>query len=514
MNDNASNNKRIAKNTGLLFIRTLFVMFISLYTSRVILKALGVENYGIYNVVGGVVTMFSVISSSLSTAISRFITFEIGKGNKDRLNKVFSTSVLIQIVLALIIFIVCEIIGIWFMESHMQIPPERLYAAYWVLHCSLFSFCINLLCVPYDACIIAHERMGAFAFISIYDAIMKLVICFLLFISPIDKLIFHAILMLLLSLSTRAIYTIYCHRNFVETRSGISFDKDIFKEMLGFSGWSFFNNTAYILNNQGVNMLMNVYFGVVVNAARGIAVQVETAVLKFVNSFTTAINPQITKYYASGDLYNMHKLVCRGAKFSFFAMLFLALPIIIEAEQILSIWLVNVPEYAVIFAQLSLIMGMCDCIGNSGYTACMATGKLKNYSIIITSIGILEFPLAWGFFAYGAAPQYAYYTYIAIKITVLIVRMFLLKKMVGLKVSMYVKDVFVPIITTSIIAILPPIILYNCLDENILRLILIFMVSVTSTAFSALFLGMTKNERNLILSKTRNIVYKFIKHRK
>ena len=192
--------------------------------------------------------MFSVISSSLSTAISRFITFEIGKGDKERLNKVFSTSVLIQVVLAIVIFVVCEIIGIWFMESHMQIPQDRLYAAHWVLHCSLFSFCIGLLCVPYDACIIAHERMGAFAFISIYDAIMKLAICFLLLISPIDKLILHAILMLLLSVSTRIIYTIYCHRNFEETRSRMGLDKDIFKEMLGFSGWSFFNNTAYTFN--------------------------------------------------------------------------------------------------------------------------------------------------------------------------------------------------------------------------------------------------------------------------
>lgn len=513
MSDNVSNNKRIAKNTSLLFLRTLFVMFISLYTSRVILQALGVDNYGIYNVVGGVVSMFSVISSSLSTAISRFITFEIGRGDKERLKKIFATSILIQIVLAIIIFVICEIIGIWFMETHMQIPPGKIYAAHWVLHCSLLSFCISLLCVPYDACIIAHERMGAFAFISIYDTIMKLAICFLLFISPIDKLIFYAILMLLLSLSTRVIYTIYTRRHFEETHSKISFDKDIFKEMLGFSGWSFFNNTAYILNNQGINMLMNVYFGVVVNAARGIAVQVENSVLRFVNSFTTAINPQITKYYASGDMQNMHKLVCRGAKFSFFAMLLFSLPIIIEAKQILDLWLVNVPQYAVILVQLSLVMGMCDSIGNSGYTACIATGKLRNYSIIITSIGILEFPLAWIFFAYGAAPQYAYYTYIAVKIFVLIARMFLLKSMVGLKISMYIKNVFVPIIITSIIAIIPPVIIYNCMDENIIRLILIILASTLSTSISALYCGLTKNERNLILSKTKNIVYKFIKRK-
>lgn len=508
MPDNTTNNKRIAKNTSLLFIRTLVIMFISLYTSRVILKALGVDDYGIYQVVGGVVTMFSVISSSLSTAISRFITFEIGRGDKEQLRKIFSTSVVIQSSLAVIIFVICEIIGIWFIETKMQIPPDRLIAANWVLHCSLVTFCINLLSVPYNACIIAHERMSAFAYIGIYEGVMKLALCYLIFISPIDKLVFYAIAMLLLALSTRIIYTVYCRKNFEESRSKASFGKAIFKEMLGFSGWSFFNNTAFILNNQGINMLMNIFFGVVVNAARGIAVQVETAVLQFVNNFTTAINPQITKCYAAGDYQNMYKLVCRGAKFSFFAMLLLSLPIILEAKQILSIWLVDVPEYAVIFAQLSLVMGMCDCIGNSGYTACMATGKLKKYSIIITSIGILEFPLAWTFFAIGATPQYAYYTYIAIKITVLIARMFLLQNMIGLKVNTYINSVFKPIVITASTAIIAPIILHFYMEESIMRLIIIVVTSIVSSALAVLYLGMNKNERTSII---KGIVRKFFK---
>lgn len=507
MSDSTQSNKRIAKNTGLLFIRTLIIMFISLYTSRVILKALGEDDYGIYLVVGGVVAMFSVVSSSLSTAISRFITFEIGREESYQLKRIFSTSIVIQVVLSIIIFIICEIAGIWFIETKMQIPPDRLNAAYWVLHCSLFTFCINLLSVPYNACIIAHERMSAFAYIGIYEAVVKLVICYLIMISPFDNLIFYAILMLLLALSTRIIYTFYCHRHFEESRVKISFNKAIFKEMLSFSGWSFFNNTAFILNNQGVNMLMNVFFGLTVNAARGIAVQVENSVLQFVNNFTTAINPQITKCYAAGDYPNMHKLVCRGAKFSFFAMLLLALPIIIEARQILDIWLEDVPEYTVIFVQLSLVMGMCDCIGNSGYTACMATGKLKRYSIIITSIGILEFPLAWILFAAGTAPQAAYCSYIVIKIMVLIARMFLLQNMVGLKVGMYIKEVILPITTTSIAAVISPVILYNCLDANIPRLILVGILSVISSVLSILYLGMTKNERNLVLNKIKNIVY-------
>ncbi len=504
-------NKRIAKNTIMLFIRTLFVMFISLYTSRVILEALGVEDYGIYQVVGGMVMMFSIISSSLSTAISRFITFEIGSGDKERLKKIFSTSITIQIVIALIVTLLVEVIGIWFMDTEMQIPAERMNAARWVLHCSVLTFCINLLSVPYNACIIAHEHMSAFAYISILEAVIKLAICYAIMVSPIDKLIFYAILMLLLAVAIRIIYAVYCHRKFEESRAKNGFDKSIFKEMIGFSGWSFFNNSAFILNNQGINMLMNVYFGVVVNAARGIAVQVENSVLQFVNSFTTAINPQITKSYANGDLQGMHKLVCRGARFSYFMILFIALPIIIEAEQILCMWLVEVPEHAVAFVQLSLIMGMCDCIGNTGYTACIATGKLKKYSLIITSIACLEFPLAWGFFATGAAPEYAYITYIAVKTTILFVRMFLLKNLVELKISMYVNQVLIPITLTTIVAIIIPFVAHTTITPGILRFSATTVLSIICVSASVLYIGMSRDERSIVLKKCKSIISKFIK---
>lgn len=512
MSNNSANNKRIAKNTIVLYIRTLFVMLISLYTSRVILQALGVEDYGIYQVVGGLVAMFSVISASLSAAISRFITFEIGSGNKERLKKIFATSATIQIIIASTILVLTEIIGIWFMETEMQIPAERLNAARWVLHCSVLTFCINLMSVPYNACIIAHERMSTFAYIGIFEAVTKLGICYLIMVSPIDRLIFYALLMMALAIITRIIYVTYCHRKFEESHTKPGFKKSVFKEMIGFSGWSFFNNTAFILNNQGVNMLMNVFFGVTINAARGIAVQVETAVMQFVNNFTTAINPQITKSYAAGDMEAMHKLVCRGAKFSYFSMLLLALPIIIEAEQILNIWLVDVPQYTVIFVQLSLVMGMCDCIGNTGYTACIATGKIKWYSIIITSVAFLEFPLAWVIFSIGALPQYAYYTYIAIKITILFVRMMLMEKMVGLKATMYIKNVFIPILLTTVTAIALPILLSQMVSPSIMRICLTIIASFISVIISALYLGMNINERKVILSKGKSLINKLFKH--
>ena len=507
MSNTSANNKRIAKNTLFLYMRTLLVMVISLYTSRVVLQVLGVEDYGVYQVVGGLVAMFSVISSSLSSAISRFITFELGTGNINKLKKIFATSIVIQLCISAIVILSVEIVGLWFLHSKMQIPEGRMNAAEWVLHCSLLTFCINLLSIPYNACIIAHEHMKTFAYVSIVDVIMKLGCVFLIAFSPIDKLISYAVLLTLVAAAIRLIYMIYCNKHFEECRTKLVFDKPIFKEMFGFSGWSFFNNTTHILNSQGINMLMNVFFGVTVNAARGIALQVENALLSFVNSFTTAVNPQITKSYAAGDLPAMHKLVCRGAKFSFFMMFILALPIILEAEQILKMWLVNIPDYTVIFVQLSLIMGLCDCMGSAGYTACMATGKIRNYSIIITSIGILEFPLAWFFFAWGYPPFYAYYTYIAVKIMVLIARMFLLKRMVGLNIRTHIQHIFLPVIVVSVVASILPTTIVHMMDSSLLRVVVVAVVSMISASLTILYAGMTKSEREVIVSKLGKISY-------
>lgn len=508
---NSVNNKRIAKNTLMLYIRTLFVMVISLYTSRVVLQVLGVEDYGVYQVVGGLVAMFSVISSSLSSAISRFITFEIGRGDMERLKRIFSTSIIIQLCLCVIVALAVEIGGLWFMHTEMQIPVGRLDAAEWVLHCSVLTFCINLLSIPYNACIIAHEHMKAFAYVSVVEAMLKLVILFLIIHSPIDRLVTYAILLTLVAVLIRLAYTVYCHKHFEETKTKLIFDKSIFKEMSGFSGWSFFNNTSFILNNQGVSMLMNVFFGVTVNAARGIAIQVESAVLQFVNNFTTALNPQITKSYANGDLDNMYKLVCRGAKFSFFSMLILSLPIILEANQILSIWLTKVPEHTVIFVQLSMIMGMCDCIGATGYTACMATGKLKRYSLTLTPLIVLEFPLSWLLFYYGASVESSYYLYILIKLLVLFVRMYLMQSMIGLNCLMYIKGVFLPIVLTTLFSIILPISIIIFMDENIFRFFILLAVSTISVIVSVLFLGMTRIERNIIIQKSSNLFSKIIK---
>lgn len=504
------NNQRIAKNTILLYIRTFFVMIITLYTSRVILRVLGVEDYGVYQVIGGLVAMFSVISGALSTAISRFITYEIGNNNQDKLKKIFATSVVIQLIIAAVVFILAEVIGIWFMQEKMQIPEGRMYAAQWVLHCSLITFCINLLSVPYNACIIAHEHMKAFAYVSVFEALIRLGICFLITVSPFDRLISYAVLLTLTAVVIRLIYGIYCSRHFEESRTKIKFHKPIFKEMFGFAGWSFFNNAMSVFNNQGVNMLINVFFGVSFNAARGIATQVENAVIQFVNNFTVAVNPQITKSYAAGDLDGMHRLVCRGAKFSYFMMFMMALPLICEADKILSLWLVEVPPSAVILVQLSLVLGIFDCVGSSGFTACMATGKLKKYSIVISSIAFLEFPLSWLAFSLGGPVVSAYYLYIVVKAAVLIARLFLMQEMVSLPVSMFVRSVFVPIIMTTVISIIPMAIIIITMPESVPRLILSVAIGVSSVALASLFIGMTTDERRVVLSKAKEVKTKIL----
>ena len=281
--------------------------------------------------------------------------------------------------------------------------------------------------------------------------------------------------------------------------------------MFGFSGWSFFNNTSYIFNTQGVNMLINVYFGVTANAARGIANQVENAVLQFVNNFTTALNPQITKSFANKDLKGMYVLICRGAKFSYFSMLLLSLPIILDANQILKLWLVDVPEHTIIFVQLSLIMGMCDSIGKTGYTACMATGSIKKYSLVITPLIVLEFPFTWLLFIWGAPVVSTYYLYIFIKMSVLFVRMYLMKKMINLNITMYIKNVFVPIVTTTIISVLLPLLIVFLMDETLFRLIILFVGTVVSVSISTLYLGMTNHERNMIIQKGMAYLSKIMK---
>lgn len=511
MQTSQQNNKRIAKNTLLLYVRMFFMMAIALFTSRVILNTLGVTDYGINNVVGGLVAMFSLLSGSLSGAISRFITFELGKGRFERLKAVFSTSVNIQLIMAVVIIVVAEIGGLWFLNNKMNIPGERMYAANWVLHCSILAFAVNLISVPYNASIIAHERMSVFAYISIVEAVLKLAIVYMIYVSPFDKLITYTVLFLCVAVIIRVIYGTYCSRHFEECKYEMKLDKGLFKEMSSFAGWNFFGNTAYMLNTQGVNMLINVFFGVTVNAARGIAVQVEGAVNQFVNNFMTALNPQITKSYAAGDKDAMVKLVCRGSKFSFYIMLLFIVPFELEAETILHLWLGVVPDDAAIFLRLVLLASMANVVGNPLYTALMATGNIKRYQVMVTAYGCLVFPLSWIAYKLGMPAYATYIIYAFIYFTLNGIRFVELKRLMNFPVMMFVHSVIWRIAIVSIASFVIPLAVYAMADNEIVRFLAVCIIGVLWTALCCFYLGLDKHERQFFLQKAVAIKSKFIK---
>ena len=394
-------SKRIAKNTLLLYVRMLLLMVISLYTSRVVLKALGIEDFGIYNVVGGVVGMFAIISGSLSASITRFLNYEMGKGSTSNLNHVFCSSVTIQLILSVIILIVAETIGLWFLNEKMTIPEDRLIATNWVYQLSIFTFIINLISVPYNAVIIAHEKMSVFAYIGIFEGLSKLIIAFTISISPIDHLITYSILMCCIAIVVRLVYGGYCKSHFEECKFKLVFDNKQLKEMFAFAGWNFIGAIAGVLRDQGGNVILNLFCGPVVNAAKGISSQVNNAVIGFVTNFTIALNPQITQSYSAGDRAYMQVLMYQGAKFAYCVLFILSLPIIINAPFILKLWLGNYPDYTVSFVRLTLLLSMWESIASPMSTGLLATGKIKWYQICVGGINLLNIPFSYFFLKLG-----------------------------------------------------------------------------------------------------------------
>lgn len=419
--DSSANNKRIAKNTLLLYVRMLFMMCVSLFTSRITLAALGVTDYGIYNVVGGMVAMFSILSGSLSVTIGRFITVEVGKGDKEKLETIFSTSILIQIFMALVICLIAEVAGVWFLNNKMVIPIDRLYAAHWVLQLSILTFIVNLISVPYNAVIIAHEKMSAFAYISILEVVLKLVIVYLLYVSSIDKLIVYAVLLALVAVVIRIVYGSYCKRHFEEAHYKFRLDKNLLREMFGFIGWAFWGNAMVVLKDQGTNVLLNLFCGPAVNAARGVAMQVNNAVFSFVQNFMMAVNPQITKSYSIGNITDMHKLIIRSAKFGFFILMILIMPICANINYILDFWLVEVPEHTANFIVLVLLYSLFDCYGSPLITGVLAEGGIKRYEIALSLIYFVNFVASYVFLKMGMPPEVVFVLNIVFKIFVVAV---------------------------------------------------------------------------------------------
>lgn len=511
MTDTAQNNKRIAKNTLLLYFRMLLTMAVSLYTSRVVLSTLGVEDYGIYNVVGGVVAMFSVISGTLSAAISRFITYELGKGDRDKLTRIFSSSVTIQLGLGLIILILAEAIGVWFLNAKMNIPESRMYAANWVFQLSIVTFVINLISVPYNAAIIAHERMSAFAYISILEVSAKLLIVYLLLISPVDRLIFYAILMASVALIIRFVYGYYCKRHFEECTYRFIFDKELLKKMFGFAGWNFIGASSAVLRDQGGNIVINLFCGPAVNAARGIAYQVNSAVNGFVSNFMVALNPQITKSYASGDREYMMTLIYQGARLSFYILMILSLPVIINVDYILELWLKAVPEHTSTFIQLVLVFTMSEAISNPLITAMLATGNIRNYQIVVGGLQLLNLPISYVLLRNGCIPETVLIVAICISQCCLVARLYMLRSMIGLSIREYMSKVYFNVLTVTILSAIVPSLLSNCLSGTFISFITVCAISVICTFTVIYFVGCNKKERQFILSKVEVIKRKFRK---
>ena len=509
MTDTSANNKRIAKNTLLLYFRMLFLMAVSLYTSRVVLNALGVEDFGIYNVVGGVVAMFSMLSGSLSSAITRFITYELGTGNRENLKKIFSSAVTIQAGLAVLFILIAEAAGVWFLNVKMNIPDARMAAANWVFQLSVLTFAVNLISVPYNASIIAHERMSAFAYISILEATGKLGIAFLIVISPIDKLVFYAVLMCMVALAVRVAYGAYCKRHFEECTYRFIFDRDLLKRMFGFAGWNFIGAASAVLRDQGGNIVINLFCGSAVNAARGIAFQVNTAVHGFVTNFMTALNPQITKSYAVQNYAHMHSLIYSSSKFTFYLLLLVSLPIILETNYILHLWLGTYPDCTGAFVRLILCITIIDSMTNPLGVAVSATGKVKVYQGVLGGVLLSILPVSYIFLKLGGNPVTVFVVHLNIVVIAFLIRLLIIRPLIRLSLYDYGKRVVLPCVSVAVASL---ILLVTMKKLLMLGGTAAFFAVCLSSAFCvpviAYEFGLSVSERAFIRGKLSDILQK------
>jgi len=497
-----ANNKRIAKNTLLLYFRMLFMMAVSLYTSRVVLKALGVEDFGIYNVVGGVVAMFGFLSGSMATITQRYFTFELGKGDLKRLHKVFCICVMLHVLMSILILILAETVGLWFLWHKMQFPVGRVNAAFWVFQCSVFSALIMIMSVPYNTLIIAHEKMSAFAYISVLDVLLKLAVVYSLVLFESDRLIVYAVLLVIIQLLIRFSYGKYCQRHFRESRFQWIWDRNLAKEMVSFGAWSIFGNAAYVAYTQGINILLNVFFGPVVNAARGISVQVQNAINMFALNFQTAVNPQITKSYAAGDYIYMHKLICRSGKFSFILLLLLSLPVMIETDFVLHLWLTVVPEHTVVFLRLMLCIVIFDSISNPLMVSAAATGRIKVYHSVVGGLLLMILPVAYVVLKFGYPPEAVFIVHLCFCVSALLARLFILHSLVYLSLRFYFSKVLFKCFLVTIISLPLPILLSVWLKSSFINFVIMAFVSALTVAMVGYVIGLDDKERSFVKGKT------------
>lgn len=499
------NNARIAKNTIFLYFRMILLMAVSLFTSRVVLSTLGIEDYGVYNVVGGFIGMLAFLNGAMCGSTQRFITVELGKGNQESLIRVFSTCVITHGMIAALVFILAETIGLWFVWEKMVIPADRMMAALIVYQCSVITSIVQIMSYPYNADIVAHEKMSAFAYISIYEALANLAIVFMIRIGGFDRLVLYAVALLLVKISVIVVYRTYCTRHFIEASVKKIFDKELIKQIIAFTGWNLWGGIAGTLMGQGINVLLNLFFGPAVNAARGLAVQVQSAVHLFATNFQMAMNPQIMKTYASGDLNAMHMLVFRSAKFTFMLLLCIMLPLAIEIDTILGIWLEVVPVYTNIFVCLMFVICMIDAVSNPFMTASAATGKVKVYQSVVGGILISIVPVAYLVLKLGANPYSVFLVHIGVGLIAFIARLFIVRGLIDLSVRKYISHVILPCLLVLFPSLLFAVFLKQVMGQELLLIFLKMVMVVIVTALVSFLIGLTKNERAFIMDKVRKV---------
>lgn len=472
---------------------------VNLYAVRVVWQVLGVEDYGVYNVVGGIVIMFAFLNNAMISSSQRFISYELGTGDSEKLHKVFSLTVTVHIMLAILILILAETIGLWFLNFKLNIPTDRMVAANWVYQCSILTFMINVISVPYNSCIVAHEHMKAFGYFGILEVILKLVIVFMLIFIPFDKLITYAILVVCVTLMMRFLYGYYCHKNFKECNYKYMSDRALMREMFSFAGWSFVGNIGFSVRDQGLNIVLNLFFNVAVNAAKGIATQVGAVIYGFAQNFQMALSPQITKRYAAGETEAMMSLVFRGCKFSVILMMFIIIPFYFTVGDILNLWLGEVAPYTIGFTQLVLIMTLVDSIVNPITTALQATGKIKWFQIIISIIMLSNLPLAWFWLRCELNPYIILYVTIFTSLIGVLARLILLHREIIFSYWEFFTEVICRIVPVFFISGCISWIIYQYFKDSFLELIIFIVFSIVIIGIMTFLFGLNFSERNELL---------------
>jgi O-antigen/teichoic acid export membrane protein len=498
-----SNNRRIAKNTLYLYLRMLLTMGVRLYTSRVVLNTLGVEDFGIYNIVGGVVVLFSFINGSLSSATQRFLNFELGRNDIQETKRVFSMSLTLYIYAAIIVILLAETIGLWFVNTQMNIPSERMNAANWVYQLSILTVCVSFVQVPYYASVVAYEKMSFFAYVAIIEVALRLLVVFLLVYAGFEKLKLYAVLTFLVAVAVFGCYKYYCNAKIDTSRYKYFWNKTLFSKLLNFSGWMLFGAAAGVSATQGVNILLNIFYGVTVNAAMGIANQVNSAVNQFVSNFQTAFIPQITKLYAQGDTEQLRQLIYRSSRFSFFLLFALACPLMLNMDFVLKLWLKTVPEYSSVFCILILIYSLIEAMSKPIAFAIHATGQVKSYNTVMSIALLMNIVFSYIFLKLGFQPSVVLIINVLVNILCFAIRLLLVRHFKVLKIRDFIRNVILRVLCIALLALPVPLYISKHYTQwtGLFASSLMFLSILAATVY---FIGLTKSEKTTILRFAKN----------